>query len=126
MLASTRKDIAKSIKTLLVVLQSMRGQQVVITLRNDSNVTGTIVKVDSNMNIELSDVLIEPDLFYSTTDLSDNTNQDAGVAQPYLLVKGTRIRHIEVPDKFDLIKEAKQEITRIKNRTKQWTKDDIV
>lgn len=126
MLASTKKDIAKSIKTLLVVLQSMRGQQVVITLRNDLSVTGTIDKVDSNMNVNLSDVMVEPDPFYVTATAGGGENATKVVKSDFLLVKGSRIRHIEVPDNFDLIEEAKREITRIRNRTKQWTKRDII
>lgn len=124
MLAVTRKDIAKSIKTLLVVLQSMRGQQVVINLRNDLVVTGTVIKVDSNMNVNLSDVVVEPDPFYITTDDCDDTSRS--VKTDFLIVKGSKIRHIEVPDNFDLIEEAKREINRIRNRRRQWTKRDIV
>jgi small nuclear ribonucleoprotein (snRNP)-like protein len=122
---TTKKDIAKSIKTLLVLLQSMRGQQVVLTLRNDSIVRGTVVKVDSNMNINMSDVTIEPDPFYIVEDRCEDVDS-VNVKSDYMVVKGTRIRHIEVPRDFNLIEEGKREINRVRNRRKQWTKNDII
>lgn len=203
MLASTRKDTAKSVKTLLVLLQSMRNQQVTITLRNDTIVRGTILKVDANMNIELKDATVESDLFYSTTPVaavdsdqqSDSKNNDGLIEEQefkvnsdiqggtranfapnnsnndtteemttkidqdndndgrldgseeeeddddddegeeeqqtnrlhdYFLVKGSRVRHIDVPTDYDLLASGRSEIERIRNRCKQWTKRDIV
>lgn len=172
---ATKKDVAKSIKTLIVMLQSMKNQQVSITLRNDSVVRGTIVKVDSNMNVELMNVIIEPDPFYCTAegpsdgpsnlipdkikystdtvinnnmiaqrkdtnhvdpsilnqeeedhDVDDGEMIDANDSLAYLIVKGSRIRHIDVPENFDVMANTKQEIERMRGRTKQWTKQDIV
>lgn len=179
----TKKEIAKSVKTLLVMLQSIRDQQVTIVLRNDTLVRGTILNVDANMNIELKDAMLEPDLFYCTKfakahiqqqqhqyqqqlqqplcmdieadDENDNCLSDmdkqAETACPlikieekgeanskaneneqisnnfdYFVVKGTRIRHIDLPTDCDLVASAKCEIERIRNRRKQWTKRDIV
>lgn len=245
MLTTSKKDIAKSVKTLLVLLQSMRGQDVVITLRNDNIVKGTILKVDANMNIELKNATVEPDPFYNTSDqvttireedrevkieeqitlvrhhlpggiesadplttlaaaaatrqrLSDTTNNDTPASvrdfidrssvqtmtsngarqldggqlqgqfhapaatvnrveplscelnddehrdidddQPrergiltssrrksdYLLVKGSRVRHVDVPADYDLVGGAKRELELVRNRRKQWSKRDII
>lgn len=166
MLASTRKDIAKSIKTLLVMLQTLKDQQVTITLRNDSIVCGTVIKVDAEMNIELKNAHIEPDQFYCTQpadskqvqthtaydesnvsidketeseemvteqseseedDEQGDENDSTGKLFDYLLVKGSRIRHIDMPvADCDLLANTKQEIERIRNRHKQWTKHDII
>lgn len=201
MIKSTKKETAKSVKTLLVMLQSMRGQQVTITLRNDSVVRGTIIKVDANMNIELENATMEQDLFYqietgqqsgeddnhsersmsvdeemdnksteyellvdtnesdkinnidqaskedfnteqganrrdqcldNNTDTEDeNENEDDndrrhGKDLEYFLVKGTRVRHIDIPADYDLLAGGKSEIERIRDRSKQWTKRDIV
>lgn len=256
----TKKDTAKSVKTLLVLLQSCRDQQVTITLRNDTIVQGTIVGVDGNMNIELKDAIVRPDPFYITKcpnldsalrldtgatvaaskngdgvgasrcmthssnkkdahremdtvqrqhqqqqveetdtclktpggdfidnngddveltstantttttpntgedtyttiraggsgsddDLDDDVNSnceeesddtsseeqnvndgnDAGAGQTtsgdYFIVKGPRIRHIDLPTDCDLVASAKCEIERIRGRHKQWSKSDIV
>lgn len=62
----SKREIAKSVKTLIVLLQSLKKQQVTITLRNDTTVRGTIVKVDDCMNIELENAIVEDDLFYKT------------------------------------------------------------
>lgn len=157
----------------------MKDQQVIITLRNDSIVSGTISSVDSNMNIELRNATIRPDPFYDTTEIAlphddddhehetdinqsinsiashttekvdvslnldqdldqsmnedsaddednDNGNDTLEETLEYFVVKGSRVRHIDIPDDFDLIGRAKQEIERIRNRRKQWTKRDIV
>lgn len=159
--AATRKEVAKSIKTLLVMLQSMRDQQIAITLRNDSIVYGTIKNVDSNMNVTLIDAVIELDPFYFTTPVrssetspenvdeeldeqpdfrasperpdiesSDDSEQDSTPGNkkpiPFFILKGSRIRHIDLPNYLDPIAEAKQEIERMRHRTRAWTKTDIV
>lgn len=203
-MAATKKEIAKSIKTLLVMLQSIRNQQVTITLRNDTLVRGTILKVDDCMNIELQNATIEKDPFYCTNPrvtlksdlvqvnsseeadedgeditesihesdsdsevvyadnilnvvgkniedqeaedlLEDSLDATAAAAaaatndggdlhednkssstHDYLIVKGSRIRHIDLPTDCDLVASTKCEIQRIRDRRKQWTKRDIV
>lgn len=177
-MATTRKEIAKSIKTLIVMLQSMRGKEVAVTLRNDSIVRGTIAKVDHDMNIELLNATVEQDLFYVTPDslrrrsqsssqpsskrisredVGDNfvgaSDEDDGAASSsgpqqanliddqqrsssssssptnsgnvmydFFLVKGSRIRHIDLPadDGCDLLDCTRNEIERLRNRRKQW------
>ena len=52
--ANTRIPIIQ--KSLAVVLASLLGVQVVIELKNDTEVTGTIDEADSNMNLTLHDV----------------------------------------------------------------------
>lgn len=177
----TKKDVAKSVKTLLVMLQSCRNQQVTVTLRNDTLVRGTLISVDASMNIELSNAIVEPDLFYCTDKTSKedydkdnmevedkiideksgessaqkepcvdndsklrsdkssspsnesrslfnkNTHTIATVqACDYFLVKGSRIRHIDLPSDYDLVESTRNEIERLRTRRKQWTKHDIV
>lgn len=252
----TKRDIAKSVKTLIVMLQSLRNQQVTITLRNDTIVTGKIVDVDGQLNIELTDATVEQDLFYciqapniggetsrqherqtTTTTASGNSavvdetmrdeeeeeeEDQAGPSQEgatvdnlserkdlnfdsshqtaagdlvdkssqhqqtpisadnetaaivatdpltaaaadqqladrrtrkqkvdtsgtfraskgddlsnattitvydYFIVKGSRVRHIDLPTDCDMIASTKREIERIRGRRKQWTKRDIV
>lgn len=152
------------------MLQSIRNQQVIVTLRNDTLVKGTILDVDANMNIELKDAMLEPDLFYCTKlakvhiqqqapskiiddcesdmdNLADGAtscpfikieekeepvasdsdgNEQISRSFDYFVVKGTRIRHIDLPTDCDLVASAKSEIERIRSRRKQWTKRDIV
>lgn len=217
----TKKEIAKSVKSLIVMLQSLTGQQVTITLRNDTIVRGTILKVDPSMSIELGNASVEEDLFYRTipvkhvasttesntspsqtkedqdklrsdnqtncsedqdfpatrnidmaTNLSvtlercnktdedeltqddecrkfrradvhgdsidhdddvviydDNSNDTEEAPAPdmnYYLVKGSRIRYIQLPSHLDMIASAREEIERLRNRRKRWTKKDIV
>lgn len=191
------KDVAKSVKTLLVMLQSCKNQQVSMVLRNDTRVTGTIVRVDGSMNIELQNATIEQDAFYCTDGKIDSSGKDLpgreknsnDGAEPnanidptgdssthekpfvdndcgddftrdkssghdsiigsdhdgdddddnddkcarqhnetydYFIVKGSRIRHIDLPTDCDHIAGTKSEIERIRNRRKQWSKKDIL
>lgn len=183
-MTTTRKEIAKSVKTLLIMLQSLRDQQVTITLRNDTIVKGTIFRVDADMNVELANASVEMDPFYCTNPVgpqtsdgdreSTGTDNDASAAESrppggssemaidddlemdeqaaagasgqfdsdendedepedtssalydYFIVKGSRIRHIDLPADRDLVAGTKREIERIRSRRKQWTKRDIV
>ena len=43
-------------KSLAVVLASLQGVQIVIELKNDDEITGTVDETDSNMNVTLHDV----------------------------------------------------------------------
>lgn len=43
-------------KSLAVVLASLQGSQVVIELKNDDEITGTVDETDSNMNVTLHNV----------------------------------------------------------------------
>lgn len=210
MSVSTKKEIAKSLKTLIVMLQSLRDQQVSIVLRNDTVVTGTIVRVDASMNVELKNAKLESDPFYQTqptkqnksatdnepqtsssTDHDDTKKQTHNLStsihasridqshlgghrddgytechsrkllthdndeddpscdneesdcsesrhiskgdehldlskQHYFVVKGSRIRYIDLPSDHNLIESAKAEIERIRNKRKQWNKRDII
>lgn len=196
MYASSKKEVAKSVKTLLILLQSMRNQEITITLRNDYIVQGTLLKIDDNMNIELENATVEPDPFYNTSSFIDDNRQssdedeivtdeprmlddddddssntktrnriqndttilpnqqadkqnhndeDDGAGDyeraeddeadivitarrdhKYLLVKGSRVRHVDVPADCDLLGGAKRELDRVRNKYKQWTKRDII
>lgn len=178
---SSRKDTAKSVKTLIVMLQSLRDQQVIVVLRNDNIVRGTLIKVDASMNLELKNASVEPDPFYETNsaenqrgediipsidennldslaniqsyrevvcdkdqtdqscdkDIDERSYSDEGMSEQgdgideqsvydYFVVKGSRIRYIQLPDDNDLMELTKLEIERIRNKRKQWTKRDII
>lgn len=167
---ANKRDVAKTVKSLNVLLTSLRDQQVTVTLRNDSIVKGTIMSVDGDMNLELRDATVKQDPFYITTSTSSSSNEttraspakgsscDADVAaggettragsedRPsdsessvnsaeegddstpygYFIVKGSRVRHIDLPAGLDLVNSARCELERIRNRRKQWSKRDIV
>lgn len=165
----SRRDVAKTVKSLNVLLQSLRDQQVVVTLRNDSIVKGTIISVDGDMNMELRDASLCQDPFYVTntsgdppviastapsrdsqeaggettragnkdqaSDSESSTNSDSDgddndddetELYSYFIVKGSRVRHIDLPAELDLVNSARSELERIRNRRKQWSKRDIV
>lgn len=51
-----KKRIPVIQKSLAIVLASLLGEQVVIELKNDTEVTGTIEETDTNMNLTMNDV----------------------------------------------------------------------
>ena len=52
----TRKRVPLIQRSLAVVLASLQGVQVVIELKNDNEITGTVDETDSNMNVTLQNV----------------------------------------------------------------------
>lgn len=150
----TSIETAKSIKTLLVALQSMRTKRVRINLRNDTFVEGTLIRVDGCMNVELVDAVEFQDTFYITpaknntkeqmidesksdiktkndVDKKEDISKDG--SDEYedhdldtIIIKGTKIRYIEVLEDVDIIDSTKKEISRIRSRYRPWTKKDIV
>lgn len=52
----TRKRVPLVQRSLAVVLASLQGVQVVIELKNDNEITGTVDETDSNVNVTLQNV----------------------------------------------------------------------
>lgn len=60
----------------------------------------------------------------SSDESTDQTESEQLLS--YFLVKGSRIRHIDIPADIDLLAKTKEEIERIRNRRRQWNKRDII
>ncbi|KAF2077481.1 hypothetical protein CYY_001180 [Polysphondylium violaceum] len=79
----------KEFKTLLCVFSALKGTQITIQLRSDTEFYGTIENVDKHLNIELSD--------------ARSTNKFNQIIEYQLiLVQSRNIRYIHIPDRIDL------------------------
>lgn len=108
----TARDRALSAKTLVCFLQSLTGEKVVVELKDDYQIIGTIRQVDAYMNVEMVGVTIRKPI-----DLKSEMYEDTSA--DYILIKGPRVRYVSVPDEsVDVINNINQRINSIKAHRK--------
>ena len=78
-------------KSLAIILMSLLGHQVVIELKNDIEVTGTIEVVESNMNM----TLLQARQVFPNGDV---------VEMDVAFVQGAMIRYVHIPREIPVIK----------------------
>ena len=86
------REIAIKCKTLICFLESLVGQEIVIELKDDTRVTGTLILVDAFMNCTLTEVKVEKEKKILSGDFKVIGKYET------FLVKGTRIRFVQYPD----------------------------
>lgn len=87
---------------------------------HDQYVTERRNELDDDDNAHSEPQQQQEDKFNQSDEISHSVVYDC------YIVKGTRIRHIDLPIGCDLLDSAKCEIERIRNRGKQWNKRDAV
>mmetsp|Transcript_733 Transcript_733/g.844 ORF Transcript_733/g.844 Transcript_733/m.844 type:complete len:254 (-) Transcript_733:344-1105(-) len=98
--SDTGKEVFKRVKhrtpilqkSLAVVLASLQGVQVVIELKNDVEVTGTIEETDSNMNLTLNQVK-------QVSGSGEVTHQE------FYFLSGSNIRYVRIPQEYPIVKQ---------------------
>mmetsp|Transcript_13156 Transcript_13156/g.24743 ORF Transcript_13156/g.24743 Transcript_13156/m.24743 type:complete len:130 (-) Transcript_13156:1-390(-) len=95
-------------KTLTVVLQSLIGVRVVIELKNDTEVTGTLEDCDDDMNMNLMDTRCI-------------TCEGKVLEQSIMFVQGRSIRYVHIPDRIRITTHLRNHMNRlelVKNKNK--------
>ncbi|CAM9534049.1 unnamed protein product [Ectocarpus sp. 6 AP-2014] len=98
-------------KTLAILIQSMRGNKIVVEMKNDAEISGILEETDRNM--KAATVLLAaygltcsragPAPSLSMVDVRQ-TNPDGSVRKmDVVLVQGKMIRYVHIPDKVDAI-----------------------
>ncbi|CAM9337596.1 unnamed protein product [Ascophyllum nodosum] len=77
-------------RTLAILIQSMRGNRVVVEMKNDVEISGILEETDGNMNLSMVDVR------YTSA-------QGSVKKMDVALVQGKMIRYVHIPDKVDAI-----------------------
>lgn len=78
-------------KSLGILLVSLQGEEVIIELKNDIEITGIIEEADENMNLTLHNVQqVFPSGYSRTMDLA--------------FVNGTNIRYVHIPSRINAVK----------------------
>ncbi|KAF7492318.1 hypothetical protein SSS_10141 [Sarcoptes scabiei] len=112
-------EIAKSTRTLICLLQSLIGEKILIELRNNHFVLGTLQSVDCYMNMELIDTLVwsldswiinkleanetiktnaDEETVIETDKLPDSKWLSEQTRADYLFLKGCRLRYFFLPE----------------------------
>lgn len=102
----TSREKALSARSLICLLQAIRGRRTCIELRDDCIVEGKLISVDGFMNAELRDVTFKKPLKILSDKYTESTFD-------YFFVKGTRIRYVEIPEDLDPIEAIRGQLLTI-------------
>lgn len=83
-----KRRLPLACRSLAIFVQSLEGRRLVIELRNDTIVRGTVDLVDDFMNLTMSDISYEP-------------LQQPKQELPFMYIKGRNIRYIHLPSSVD-------------------------
>lgn len=95
---ATPRERALVAKSLVLMLQSLRGRQTTIELRNELSVWGTVESVDAFMNVDVSDATVV------------GPNGEENYAS--FFVQGRQVRYIHIPDDIDMAASLQLQDTR--------------
>ncbi|KAH9407202.1 hypothetical protein TYRP_012751 [Tyrophagus putrescentiae] len=130
------REVAKSAKSLICLLQSCTGKVVQVELRNDTYCLGTLQSIDCNMNTELVDTHIwsvDEQLSAAKLDrhhhhqtstkqvvvISTEPSEELLLAAPkvdYLFIKGSRIRYVHLPPEIDILESIEAQLGTFRRR----------
>ncbi|XP_037281898.2 U7 snRNA-associated Sm-like protein LSm10 [Rhipicephalus microplus] len=102
---ATPRERALVAKSLVLMLQSLRGRQTTIELRNELSVWGTVESVDAFMNVDLSDATV--------VGPSGEKNYAS------FFVQGRQVRYIHIPDDIDMAASLQLQDTRARQDQKK-------
>ncbi|KAG9492872.1 U7 snRNA-associated Sm-like protein LSm10 [Eleutherodactylus coqui] len=88
--------------SLVILLQGLHGLVTTVDLRNESSARGTILNVDSFMNIRLKKVIY-----------TDRHGQEAKLDD--LFVTGRNVRYVHIPEDVDIIHTIEQQLKKIQS-----------
>lgn len=78
-------------KSLGILLVSLQGEEIVIELKNDIEITGIVEEADENMNLTLHNVQqVFPSGYSRTMEIA--------------FVSGTNIRYVHIPSRINAVK----------------------
>mmetsp|Transcript_17896 Transcript_17896/g.22582 ORF Transcript_17896/g.22582 Transcript_17896/m.22582 type:complete len:121 (+) Transcript_17896:104-466(+) len=98
--SNTEEKIPFFQRSLAFFLESMSGYRVVIELKNDSEVTGSIENCDNDMNLTLQNVRC--------------VNTQGKVQKHSLMfVQGSMIRYVHIPDHVNVAHQVRRHVKRL-------------
>lgn len=108
----TKKEKAIACKTLIGFLYCLVDERIVVELRNDLQLSGKLISVDSQMNLQLQEVTIKTPLdFFFQTFTEQSLN--------FMFVKGVKIRYVRFDDKVEAPIQLEQLITKIRTGVRE-------
>lgn len=86
-----KKFLPRNHRTLAVILEAVRDEQLIFELKNETEVSGWLYDVDSNLNANLVDATV--------------TGRNGRVHRlEHTYVNGSAIRYVRFPDKIDAVR----------------------
>nr|XP_050026097.1 U7 snRNA-associated Sm-like protein LSm10 [Dermacentor andersoni] len=86
---ATPRERALVAKSLVLMLQALRGRQTTIELRNELSVWGTVENVDAFMNVDLCDATV--------------VGPNGEKTYTSFFVQGRQVRYVHIPDDIDMV-----------------------
>ncbi|XP_050299669.1 U7 snRNA-associated Sm-like protein LSm10 [Anthonomus grandis grandis] len=106
---STKREISQFFNSLSGLVKNLEGRYTTVDLRNETCVTGKIVKVDGNMNIEFEDAI-----FY---DMRGNSKPLAN-----FFVSERNIRYVHIPKSSDALTLLKGQLESMSRKKEKKTR----
>ena len=114
----TAKEKAVICKTLLCFLQSLTGDRCEIELKNDLQLTGKVLGVDSGMNVELENVVMR-------RPTSLRLNAFTVEHYDYLYLKGEKIRYVQFSDRIDVGRQIESKLDDYRRKRQHITENAV-
>ena len=108
------QEKAVACKTLICFLQSLTGERCDFELKNDLQLTGKVIGVDSGMNVELESVLMRKP---ASVRLDEFTVEQ----YDYLYLKGEKIRYVQFSDQIDVEQKIESKLDEYRRKRQQIT-----
>ena len=112
----TAKERAIACKTLICFLQSLIDEVCDLELKNDLQVNGKLLNVDSNMNVELKDVKLRRPTSLSLDEFTIEYYD-------YMFLKGEKIRYVQFNDEIDVKQNIDAKLDEYHGRTRNAIKN---
>ncbi|CAM9488530.1 unnamed protein product [Chrysoparadoxa australica] len=96
-------------RTLAIILQSLRGQSIVLELKNDVEIKGVVDFTDQDMNVSLTSARhVAPD----------------GTVQHFseLFVRGVTVRYVHIPDHINVGKNMHSHMHALEHTERKYSK----
>lgn len=102
-----RKRVPVLERTLAILVQSMRGNKVVVELKNDFEISGLLEETDQNMNLKMVDVR--------------QTSATGSVRKmDMVMIQGKMIRYVHIPDEVDAIQNLHRHMRLLEKNSSQY------
>ena len=102
-MAGSSRERALSERTLVCLLQAVKGYRTTVELRSESSAEGLIENVDGFMNVSMSDVKFS----------KQDGNEVKCMEFPTMFIQGQQIRYVQIPDCIDMRKAIEEQLTKL-------------
>lgn len=100
--AKRKRRVPQLYRCLGIVLESLKGQEVTVELRNNNEISGIVDECDCNMNLTLLNAVRKNIRACNVVHEDSERDDDEGHELQATFIKGTSIRYVHLPDKLNM------------------------